>query len=194
MYLQSAFFSAHFVLSICRASQRTGSGRTSLGSGAYVSRKYDFSTTLHVPYRRWFDKISITYFDAQMFSQLIKVHLRIFLTVEVHSIARLGAVDTAESAATLMNQFGFHSLFRLGLQLLIKFLQSLESLVHLDVRGRCRVLHVFHLVLSRCESTEILLVIQVSATTCRRVFSRKSKRLLMLGESGCICIRVSASV
>ena len=129
-----------------------------------------------------------------MFSQLIKVHLRIFLTVEVYSIARLGAVNTAESIATLVDQFGFHSLFRLGLQLLIKFLESLKSLVHLDVRGRGRVLHVFHLVLSRCESTEILLMVHVSTTTCRRVFSGESKRLLMFGESGCICIRVSASV
>ena len=109
-----------------------------------------------------------------MLGQLIKVHLRVFLTVEVHSIARLVAVESSNSTATL-DQFGLRSLLCLGLQLLIKFLESLEPLIHLDIGCGCRVLHVLHHVLARRESTEILLVVHVATTTRLRVFSGDGK-------------------
>ena len=68
-----------------------------------------------------------------MLGQLIKVHLIVFLTVKVNSIASLVSVDPAVSIVFL-NQLGL-CLLCLGLQLLIKLFESLQPLVHLDIGG-----------------------------------------------------------
>ena len=136
----------------------------------------------------------LTYFDTYVLGELIKIHLRLLLTVEMRSTGSLAAVRASKSVSTL-HEFWLCSLV-LGLKLLIKFFKPFKALKHFKVRSigfRVRVRKIFQGTLAGCEAAEILLLAHVAASVCLRAFSGHGRRHMVLLNSRNIGCRVSTS-